>query len=167
MYWSDILAFSSQTQYLCARMFMFSSSICQSVGSILFSCQFFFGLWLTGAPSKANLAACVYLQIQAIFPKDKIDKGNTSFMGLSPSMDMFLFTCFFMGGHLWWELNPNELAPMDCLSSLKDSMLRSIRYSTSMGKHALYTILQVDSVGATRSDSWKFRMASWVWKMVL
>ena len=33
-----------------------------------------------------------------IFPKDKIDKGNTSFMGLSPSMDMFLFTCFFMGG---------------------------------------------------------------------
>ena len=33
-----------------------------------------------------------------IFPKDKIDKGNASFMGLSPSMDMFLFTCFFMGG---------------------------------------------------------------------
>ena len=62
--------------------------------------------------------------------------------------------------------SPMNLAPMDCLSSLKDSMLRSIRYSTSMGKHALYTILQVDSVGATRSDSWKFRTASWVWKMV-
>ena len=89
--------------------------------------------------------------------------GTFTFHGY---VSFYMFFHGGSGGHLWWELNPNELAPMDCLSSLKDSMLRSIRYSTSMGKHALYTILQVDSVGATRSDSWKFRTASWVWKMV-